>query len=148
MLLYVNVKALKAWTVSSLSFGPADCSSWELCQTTVSGQNRYRRGARRTSSSPLLSHVDLPLFTLLFWGHWRLWARLLNFNSTPLESSMDVIAPGCLYAYGLPLRLRPASTPTACLYAYGLPFSSSLTYHRHRHRPFPVQAERLSFSFM
>jgi hypothetical protein len=26
-------------------------------------------------------------------------------------------AIGCLYAYGLPLRLRPASMPTACLYA-------------------------------
>jgi hypothetical protein len=24
---------------------------------------------------------------------------------------------GCVYAYGLPLRLRPASMPTACLYA-------------------------------
>jgi hypothetical protein len=41
--LYVNVDALKAWTVSSLPFAdfiaPADCSSWKLClrQSTVLG---------------------------------------------------------------------------------------------------------------
>ena len=38
---------------------PADCSSWELRlrQPTASGRNRRRRGARRTSTSPLPLHV-------------------------------------------------------------------------------------------
>jgi hypothetical protein len=134
-------------------------------------------------------------------GHWRLWARLLNFYSSPLESPMDVFPPtpspvptwisavyfSCPAAsiwlhlrlrltsttcfsttcfYGLPLRpastaclyglsLPPASTPTACLYVYGLPLqpdSTAFLHHtvviRHRHRPFPVQAEHLSLSLL
>jgi hypothetical protein len=59
-----------------------------------------------------------------------------------------------LLCHGLPqdgLMPYVTSLPLACiigyLYAYGLP-SLSLSYHRYRHRPFPVQVELLSFSCM
>jgi hypothetical protein len=54
----------------------------------------------------------------------------------------------CLFAYGLPLRLRPASMPTFCL-QHIIIIIVHLHHqrrHRHHHRPSPVQVERLSFS--
>ena len=70
--------------------------------------------------------------------------RLLAFSTSTTylyDYDLPLRLPSTTYLYGLPLR--PAST--ACL--YGLP-SSYCRHHRHRHCPFPVQAEHLSFSLL
>jgi hypothetical protein len=118
--------AAGTYAYANLLFWEGQTSPWHLADVIIAS----------------FFHVDLPLFTFSSWGHWRLWARLLNFYSSLLESPMDVIfspTPGlpqrghpllhaagllpllaasthtaCLYANGLPLRLRPASTPTVC----------------------------------
>jgi hypothetical protein len=85
-------------------------------------------------------------------GHWRLWARLLNYYSSPLESPMDVFlrlrrrqsqrgSPpstsavplplfGCLYVYDLPPRLTSTTCfSTTCFYGLPLrPVSTACLY--------------------
>ncbi len=139
--LYVNVDDPKAWIVSSLPFAdfiaPADCSSWEvrLHQPMVLGRTDV--AVAPGGHHHRLPSSRWPLFILSPWGHWRLWARLLNYYSSPLESPMVVIVsptlwpvstwtsaamrrqPAAALCYWLPLRLQPASM--ACLYTHGLP---------------------------
>ncbi len=104
--------------------------------TYGSGRDRRCRGARRTSPLPLfstLTYLSSPfclqdtgasgpgfnIFILL-----RLNRRRASFFRLRLDClNVDVccyMPPACC-RYWLPLRLRPASTPTACLYAYVLP---------------------------
>jgi hypothetical protein len=95
-----------------------------------------------------LFHRGIPPLTaaggllLLLWLPLRL--RLTSttcFYDFPCSLPLRPASTACLY--GLPLP--PASTPTVCL--YGLP-SSCHRHHHHLHRPFPVQAEHLLFSFI
>jgi hypothetical protein len=94
-------------------------------------------------------------------GHWRLWARLLNYYSSPLESLMDVflrlrrrqsqrgfppftsavLLPlfGCLYVYDLLLRLASLQlASTACLYGLPLGPASTACLYRLPLRPPPA----------
>ncbi len=82
---------------------------------------------------------DLPLRLASTTCLYDLPLRSACLYGLPLQPA----STACLY--GLPLR--PASKPTACLNASGL-LSSYHCHHRHCHRPFPVQAEHLSFSFI
>jgi hypothetical protein len=132
---------------------PADCSSWELRlrQSMALGGTDVAVAPGGGRHIVFFSHVDLPFHSLRPSGHWRLWARLLNFfllclnrrwTSIPACAvafpNMDYCRPtaatGCLYVYDLPLRiasttclyslpLRPAST--VCL--YGLPLRPAST---------------------
>ncbi len=150
------MNASKAWTVISLSL---PISSPQL--TAAAGNYAYVNlrllGGIDVSVAPGRRHHCLFFFTMtyctffhpLVLGTLAPLGQASKFLFFSLESPMYVIASGCFYVNGLPLCLRPSSTPTACLYAYGLPSSSSSSYpcHRHRHHPFPVQSERLSFSF-
>ncbi len=130
--LYVNVGAFKkSLNILSLPLAdfiaPADCSSWELRlrQSTALGGTDVAVAPGGGRHIAFFSHVDLPLYSLRPSGHWRLWARLLNVYSSPLESPMDVNSclrrrfsqRGLLPVYRcswLPLRLRLAST--TCFY--------------------------------
>jgi hypothetical protein len=97
----------------------------------------------------------------------RCYYGCLYVYDLPLRLTSTTFIAACLFGlplwpasmaclYGLPLRpaltaclfclpLPSASTPTVCL--YGLP-SSCYLHHHHPHRPFPVQAEHLFFSFI
>jgi hypothetical protein len=138
---------LKSLNILSLPLAdfitPADCSSWELRlrQFTALGGTDVAVAPGGGRHIVFFSHVDLPPHSLLPSGHWRLWARLLNFffllhlnrrwTSTPacavafpnVDYCRPTAATGCLYVYELPLRLAS----TTCLYLYSLPLRPAST---------------------
>ncbi len=139
------LKSLNILSLPLVDFiAPADCSSWELRlrQSTALGGTDVAVAPGGGRHIAFFSHVDLPFYSLRPLGHWRLWARLLNFYPSPLESPMDVnsclrhrFSQCGLLPAGLPLLLA-ASTSTTCLYdlllrlastacLYGLPLRSA-----------------------
>ncbi len=133
MLLYVNVNASKAWIVTSLSL---PISSPQL--TATAGNYAYVNlrllGGIDVDVAPGRRHHRPLSFTLTYLFFYLLvlgtLAPLGQASKFLFFSAGIADGPHCFW---LPLRLWPASMPTAFLYGYGLPLRLR-------------QAERLSFS--
>jgi hypothetical protein len=137
------MNASKAQSVSSLFLPISSPQLTAAAAGNFTYVNLRSLGGIDVAVAPGRRHYRHSLFTLTFfilllWRHWLLWARLLNFCSSPIELTIDVIALptpwpastwtsavvcatiGCLYTYGLPLRLWPASTPTVIVIVHFL----------------------------